>query len=222
MTGAAILAVSVVLTVRATSPGVAPVEGRFPGSRTVIPMASLLAPATLPARVTVVVVHDEAAGGYYASRVRMDTITGAWRRALRAVGAEVRVVRSSALGSAGSADVVVIPAAPCMTVATRELIERRRVRGEGLIVTGVAGTHDAGCRKIGYGLLTQLTGASRVAPVRGRGDAVRHPPARRPARRRHPARGADRARPRAADRAPALGPRRVLLGVHARSATRGR
>ena len=167
-TGAAILAVSAVLTVRATAPGAAPVAGRFPGSRTIIPMASLLAPATLPARVTVAVVHDEAAGGYYASRTRMDAITGAWRRALRSIGADVRVVRSSALGSAGSADVVVVPAAPCMAVATRELIERRRVRGEGLILTGVAGTHDAGCRAIGYGLLTQLTGASRVAPVRGR------------------------------------------------------
>jgi hypothetical protein len=167
-TGAAILAVSVVLTVRATSPGAAPVAGRFPGSRTIIPMASLLAPATLPGRVTVAVVHDEAAARYYASRSRMDTITGAWRRVLRTVGAEVRVVRSSALRWAGSADVVVVPAAPCMTVATRELIERRRVRGNGLIVTGVAGTHDAGCREIGYGLLTQLTGASRVAPVRGR------------------------------------------------------
>ena len=170
-TGAAILAVSVVLTVRATSPvGTGPTVARFPGSLTVIPMGSLLPSAKLPARVSAVVVHDEAAVRYYGSRGRVDSITGAWRDALRAVGADARVVRSTALGSAGSADVVVIPSAPCMAVATRELIERRRTgRGRGgLIVTGIAGTHDAGCREIGYGLLTQLTGASRVVPLDAR------------------------------------------------------
>jgi peptidoglycan/xylan/chitin deacetylase (PgdA/CDA1 family) len=161
LTAAAILGASVALTVRAKSPA-APAAARFPGSRTIIPMGSLLASPRLAEPIDVAIVRDEAAARYHGSPAKLDTIIGAWRDALRAAGANVRVLRSSALGAAGGVRVVVIPSAPCMTVATRELIARATARGQGLIVTGVAGTHDAGCREIGYGLITELTGASRA------------------------------------------------------------
>jgi peptidoglycan/xylan/chitin deacetylase (PgdA/CDA1 family) len=93
----------------------------------------------------------------------------AWRDALRAAGADVRVVSSNALAGARDAAVLVVPSSPCLTIATREAIAAATARGQGVVITGAAGTHDAGCRPIGWGLVTQLTGASRVEPVERRG-----------------------------------------------------
>ncbi|MDQ3672934.1 MAG: polysaccharide deacetylase family protein, partial [Gemmatimonadota bacterium] len=64
--------------------------------------------------------------------------------------------------------VIVIPSSPCMSVATREAIDMAGTRGQGLIVTGLAGVNDAGCRPLGYGLIVALTGASRAEPLEKR------------------------------------------------------
>jgi hypothetical protein len=163
-----VIAISVVLTQRSSGGTSEPQPARFSGSSVVLAMPSLLAPAQLPARTRVAVVRDAAAAEFYPSPANLDTIVHIWRDALISVGADARIVSSARVLSETAADVLVIPASPCLTVATREAIERAGARGQGLIVTGAPGTHDAGCREIGYGLLVALTGASRAATVSDR------------------------------------------------------
>ena len=114
-------------------------------------------------------VRDAAAAGYYDSPRTLDGIVAGWRDVLRAAGAEVSVVPSGAIARARDAAVIVVPSSPCLTIATREAIESAAARGKGIVLTGPAGTHDAGCRSIGWGLVTGLTGASRVEPLGARG-----------------------------------------------------
>jgi peptidoglycan/xylan/chitin deacetylase (PgdA/CDA1 family) len=167
-TTVAILAISLVLTLRArAAPTAAP--ARFSGSSVVLRMPSLLSRRRLPARVRVAIVRDDAAAGYYDSPATLDTIVRGWRDALAAAGTEARIVRPAQLrGDGAGARVIVVPSSPCLTLETREAIELAGSRGQGLIVTGIAGTHDAGCRSIGYGLMVGLTGASRVEVLTGR------------------------------------------------------
>lgn len=162
----AVVAISLVLTMRARAAPV-PAPARFSGSSVVLRMPSLLPQARLPARLRVSIVHDDAAAGYYDSPATLDTIVRAWRDVLAGVGADARIVRSAQLRS-GQADVIVVPSSPCLTIETREAIELAGARGQGLIVTGMAGVHDAGCRPIGYGLVIGLTGASRAEVLRDR------------------------------------------------------
>ncbi len=159
--GALVLAISLVLTLRQAGFARGPEPARFSGSRVIHAMPSLLASAQLPSRIRVAVVRDAAAADFYESPATLDSIVRAWRDALAGIGADARIVSSAALHQT-AARVLVIPSSPCLTVATREAIERAGVRGHGLIVTGPAGTHDAGCRPLGYGLIVALTGASRA------------------------------------------------------------
>jgi hypothetical protein len=164
--GIAILVISAALTLRAhAAPAAAPT--RFSGSSIVLRMPSLLSQRGLPEKLPVAVVRDDAAADYYDSPATLDTIVRRWRDALLATGADARIVRPAQLRSV-SAKVIVVPSSPCLTLATREAIELAGLRGQGLIVTGMTGTADAGCRAIGYGLLIGLTGASRAEPLRGR------------------------------------------------------
>ena len=162
-----ILAISTVLTVRQRSARADDVR-RFSGSTEVLRMRSLLRSPRLSGRLVVAVVRDEAAASHYTSRQTLDTIVRTWRDALAAAGADVRIVRSSDLSAARGARVIVVPSAPCLTVATRELIETAGSRGQGVIITGLAGIKDAGCRPIGYGFLIAVTGASRADTLRTR------------------------------------------------------
>lgn len=159
---AVVLAISLALTLRQTGFARGPEPARFSGSSVIHAMPSLLASAQLPSRVRVAVVRDAAAADFYKSPATLDTIVRAWRDALAAIGADARIVSSAALQREAAARVLVIPSSPCLTIATREAIEGAGVRGQGLIITGVAGTHDAGCRPLGYGLIVALTGASRA------------------------------------------------------------
>jgi peptidoglycan/xylan/chitin deacetylase (PgdA/CDA1 family) len=135
---------------------------RFSGSTVIAEMASLLPAARLPARIRVAVVRDGAAASFYDSPATFDSIVNTWRDELVAIGADVRVVTPSALAAERAARVIVIPSSPCMTVATREAIEAAAGRGQGVILTGLAGVYDAGCRWIGYGLIVGMTHATRV------------------------------------------------------------
>ena len=106
----------------------------------------------------------------------------AWRDALTAVGADARIVSSSQLCAARSARVLVVPSSPCLTIDTRAALEAAGSRGQGLIVTTMAGVNDAGCRPIGYGLVIGLTRAARSVLRRRPGRSPRtHRPRRRDA-----------------------------------------
>lgn len=166
--GALVLAISIGLTIRQVAPPAPQGPERVSGSRVVLSMPSLLIAPRLPARVRVAVIRDRAAEDFYDSAAMLDSIVAAWRDALRATGADVRVVRSSELDRAADARVLVVPSSPCLTVETREAMDRAGERGQGLVVTGVVGTHDAGCRRIGYGLLVAMTGAARAEVVGAR------------------------------------------------------
>jgi peptidoglycan/xylan/chitin deacetylase (PgdA/CDA1 family) len=161
--GAAILLISVGLTLTRADLATDPTTVRFSGSTVVRSLPSLLPSARLPARVRVHVVRDEAAARYHDGTARFDSIMQGWHDVLEAAGADARIVSSASLRSLPAAQVLVIPASPCLSVATREAIERVAARGQGLVVTGPVGTRDAGCRQIGFGLLAALTGASRAA-----------------------------------------------------------
>lgn len=160
----AVLGVSIGLTVRRYGDA-ASGRRRFSGSRVVTGLPSALPSARLSAPVRVAVIRDDAAASYYGRATTLDSIIGAWRNALRASGARVEVVASQAIGRAALAQVIVVPSSPCLTAATRDLIDAAVARGQGVIFTGLTGIDDAGCRPVGYGLITMLTGATRVEPL---------------------------------------------------------
>lgn len=164
-----VLAVSVVLTLQRGNQESTKEPTRFSGSQIVLPMPSLLPAGRLDERVRIAIVRDDAAASFYDTGAGFDSIVGAWRTVLTKAGADVRVVRSTELRSVTTwPRVIVVPSSPCLTVATREAMDAAGSRGQGLIVTGAAGAHDAGCRRIGYGLVVALTGASRAEPLEPR------------------------------------------------------
>jgi peptidoglycan/xylan/chitin deacetylase (PgdA/CDA1 family) len=168
LTGLTVVGVSVALAAREGRTSSRPSgPKRFAGSTTIIPMASILPPATLASPVRVALVRDPAAASYFTKSASYDSIIDRWTEALRTAGADVRVVAPSEASGSG-ARVLVIPSSHCLSVATREAIDRAAASGQGLIVTGAIGTKDARCRNIGYGLLVALTGASRVATLEKR------------------------------------------------------
>ncbi|MGH7677077.1 MAG: polysaccharide deacetylase family protein [Gemmatimonadaceae bacterium] len=163
----AAVAISVAVTVGRRLP--APqTPRRFSGSTVVGPMPTLLRAARLPERVPVAIVRDDAAADYYDTPASLDTIVRTWREALTAIGADVRVVRSASSPAARSARVLVVPSSPCLTIETREAMELAGRRGQSLVVSGMTGVFDAGCRPLGYGLVIGLTGASRAEVLRNR------------------------------------------------------
>ena len=164
LSAAAVLAISIALTVRHHTDAERG-RRRFSGSRVVADLPVALASPRLPVPMRVVVIRDEAAVAYHGRSATLDGIVAAWRSALLAAGATVEVLGSRDLDRAGGARVLVIPSSPCLTVATRAAIDAATAGGRGVILTGLAGIDDAGCRPVGYGLITTLTGASRVAPL---------------------------------------------------------
>ena len=160
--GAMVVVVSLGLTIWQSRVANEPQPQQFSGSSVVLAMPSLLGSPRMPVRVRVAIIRDAAAASYYTPPATLDRIVNAWKDALVAAGADARIVSSAALASERGARVLVIPSSPCMTVATREAIEMAGARGQGLIVTGLAGINDAGCRPLGYGLIVSLTGASRA------------------------------------------------------------
>lgn len=167
---AAVLCISAVVTLRGaradTPTRAAP--ARFSGSTVVQNLPSLLPSPKLDDDIPVVVVRDEAAASFYDTPAQFDAIITSWREALTAIGARVRVLSSTEVRDDRAARVLVVPSSPCLTVATREAIESAGTRGAGVILTGAAGTFDAGCRPLGYGLIVGATGALRVAELEHR------------------------------------------------------
>ena len=174
----AVAVISAALTMRARA-APPPEPKRFSGSTVVLRMPSLLSQRRLPAPIRVAVVRDDDAAAYYDSPTTLDTITRRWRDLLIAAGADAEIVRPAQLRRS-DAKVIVVPSSPCLTLDTREAIDMAGARGQGLIISGAVGTHDGGCRRIGYGLLIELTGASRAEPLRGRAMAYVAIPSRGP------------------------------------------
>ncbi|HEX4468790.1 MAG TPA: polysaccharide deacetylase family protein [Gemmatimonadaceae bacterium] len=162
LAAALVVVVSVMLTLRRGDAATRPEPARFSGSRVVQRMPSLLADAHLPSRVVVDILRDESAASFYTTPGTLDSITGAWQTALTAAGADARVVSATAASADRNARVLVVPSSPCLTVEAREAIDGITMRGGGIIVTGLTGVYDAGCRPIGYGLIVAITGASRA------------------------------------------------------------
>ena len=163
-----VVAVSVLLTRGRGDAATGPEPARFSGSRVVQRMPSLLASARLPQRVRVTVLRDDAAASFYGATGVLDSITSSWRAALAATGADARIMSATEAKADRSARVLVVPSSPCLTVAAREAIEAITARGGGVIVTGLTGIDDAGCRPIGYGLIVTATGASRADTLESR------------------------------------------------------
>jgi len=165
---ALIVAVSVLLTLRRGDAAMRPEPARFSGSRVVQRMPSLLAEAKLPAPVIVDILRDDAAASFYTAPGALDSIVGEWRATAAAAGATARVVNAVSARDDRAARVLVIPSSPCLTVEAYEAIDAVTARGGGVVITGLAGIHDAGCRPIGYGLIVSITGASRADTLESR------------------------------------------------------
>ncbi|HEY2375299.1 MAG TPA: polysaccharide deacetylase family protein [Gemmatimonadaceae bacterium] len=162
LAAALVVVVSVMLTLRRGDAATRPEPARFSGSRVVQRMPSLLADSRLPSRVVVDVLRDESAASFYSAAGALDSITGTWRAALSAAGAEARIVTAGEASTDRTARVLVIPSSPCLTVQAHEAIDGFAARGAGVIITGLTGVYDAGCRPIGYGLIVGSTGAARA------------------------------------------------------------
>ena len=166
--GAAVVGVSVVLTLRNAIAFTAPHVRRFSGSVVVQNMPSLLASPTLPERIAVDILRDDASAGFYDSPAVLDSVIATWHDALVAAGADARVVSPAHMGGARRARVLVVPSSPCLTIASREAIESAADEGRGIIFTALTGNRDIGCRPIGYGLIVATTGAARAESLETR------------------------------------------------------
>lgn len=161
----AVVVISTVVTLRAHSASARPEPARFSGSRVVQRLPSLLASPRLRDPISVVVVRDQSAASFYDRPASYDSIVSKWRDVLAVIGADVRIVSPLAARDDKEARVIVVPSSPCLTVDTREALERAGARGAGIILSGSTGTYDAGCRSLGYGLIIGSTGATRAATV---------------------------------------------------------
>lgn len=137
--------------------------------------AQLLTPAIrsplLPANwpVHVALLRDPASVEFYENPKAYDDALDSWERFLTGAGATVERVTPE-MAEAGSSNVLVVAATPCLSPAARRAMRTAGQRGRGVIFTGITGVRDEGCREIGYGLLAELVSASRadtVAPSTG-------------------------------------------------------
>ena len=135
---------------------------RFSGAETVLNRGSRLAPATLGTPVRVGILRDPASDAYYDRGATMDTIVATWRQALAAIGAVAYEVSPAAALAMTDEQVLIVPASPCLGRDARHALDVASRRGVGLVVTWLSGVRDGGCRRVGYGLIAQLSGATRL------------------------------------------------------------
>ena len=165
---ALVVALSVLLTLRRGDAAMRPEPARFSGSRVIQRMPSLLPDPRLTAPLTVDVLRDNAAASFYTSAGTYDSIVGAWRDAAASAGAAARIVSPAAARGDRAARVLVVASSPCLTVESREAIDAFAARGAGVIISGLTGIHDAGCRPLGYGLIVASTEAARADTLESR------------------------------------------------------
>ena len=176
----AVVVISAAVTMRHGDAETRSQPARFSGSTVIRRLPSLLASPRLADAISVVIIRDEAAASYYDKPAALDSIVATWRNALTSIGADVRVLSSADALDDHMARVLVVPSSPCLTMATREAIDEASSRGTGLILTGAAGTYDAVCRPLGYGLIVANTGAARAEELETRDMAYATFPAASP------------------------------------------
>lgn len=135
---------------------------RFSGAETVLNRGSRLPPATLGGAVRVAILRDPASDAYYDRRATMDSVVAAWRSTLAAIGVVTRVVAPAAALATSDEQVLIVPASPCLGRDARHAVDVAARRGIGLVVTWLSGVRDGGCRPVGYGLVAQVSGATRL------------------------------------------------------------
>jgi hypothetical protein len=121
--GAGVIGVSVALRSATRRRSPRQTSGDFSGSVVIQNMPSLLASPRLRERIAVDILRDDASAGFYESPAVLDLVITAWYEALTAAGADVRVVSPAHMSGSRRPRVVVIPASPCLTIASREAIE---------------------------------------------------------------------------------------------------
>lgn len=142
---------------------------RASGARAIVDVPVVLAGPRLPAAIRVAVLRDAASEQWYGGAGALDSIVSAWVRAVEELGGRATVAHSS--GAATAADVILVPSQPCIGTDTRRLLRSEGRDRPGVIVTGLTGTRDAGCRYVGYDLVLALTGAMRADTLAERAAA---------------------------------------------------
>lgn len=137
-------------------------RAHFSGAKTVLYLASYVPEAPLGVPLGVAILRDSATDGYYDGPATMDSIVDDWSRALTQLGARVRVVTPRQALAATDVRVFVVPASPCLGGEARHALDVATERGQGVLATWLTGIRDGGCRLVGYGLVTALSGASRL------------------------------------------------------------
>ena len=135
---------------------------RFAGAETVLNRGSRLPPSTLGSAVRVAILRDPASAAYYDHGAAMDSIVAVWRAALDSVGAVAREVSPAEALRITDQQVLIVPASPCLGREARHALDVAARRGIGLVVTWLSGVRDGGCRRVGYGLIAQLSAATRL------------------------------------------------------------
>jgi len=139
---------------------------RFAGAESIIGRGARMAPATLGAVVRVDILRDSASARYYDTPATMDSIVDAWRVALETIGADAYVRSPSQVLASRNEQVLIVPASPCLGRDARHAVADATRRGVGVIMTWLSGVRDGGCRGVGYGLITELSGATRLDTLR--------------------------------------------------------
>jgi peptidoglycan/xylan/chitin deacetylase (PgdA/CDA1 family) len=139
------------------------------GARATVDVPIVLAGPGLPATIRVAVLRDDASEQWYGSAGALDSVVSAWVRAIEELGGRATVAHSS--GTATAADVILVPSLPCIGNETRRLLRSEGRDRPGVIVTGLTGTRDAGCRYVGHDLVLALTGAMRADTLGARAEA---------------------------------------------------
>lgn len=150
------------------APAAAATAVRAP-ARAITDVPTIVPQATLPAELRVAVLRDRASESWYGGPAGLDSVVGAWARTIESLGATVRIAPSA--GAASDADVVLVPAQPCIGEDTRRLLQSRGRARAGMIITGLTATRDGGCRYVGHALSLAITGAMRADTLGTRGEA---------------------------------------------------
>jgi peptidoglycan/xylan/chitin deacetylase (PgdA/CDA1 family) len=131
----------------------------YPAALGVRGLRPILPSARLSDSPAVTLVRDPASAPYYDDASAYDAALALWRDALTAAGARVTVRTPAQL--ADVREPLVVPAAPCLSVATRAALARAAREGTGALVSWMTGTRDQGCRPMGWGFLASIVGAGR-------------------------------------------------------------
>ena len=152
---------------------------RFAGAQTAAQVTSHLRLVPLQSKVRVAIVREPGSATYAGDSAKFDAGLRRWATTLEHIGAEATIVAPAKL-EASDADVILIAASPCVGPATRKAVTAALKDGRGVIMTWLSGVADGGCKPVGFGMITQLTGASRVDTLEARNDAYVTVPAGSP------------------------------------------